>query len=51
MKKILYTLFAATLLTVTAVGCATGNRNSMGGEVTGVGGMSWAEPTDRKSVV
>ncbi len=45
MKKILYTLFAATLLTVTAVGCATGSRNSMGGEVTGVGGMSWAEPT------
>ena len=45
MKKILYTLFAATLLTVTAVGCATGSRNSMGGEVTGVGGLSWAEPT------
>lgn len=25
--------------------CATGGRSSAGGEVTGVGGVSWAEPT------
>ncbi|MDE5930094.1 MAG: formylglycine-generating enzyme family protein, partial [Muribaculaceae bacterium] len=25
--------------------CATGGRSSAGGEVTGVGGSSWAEPT------
>ncbi len=34
---------AATMLT--AASCATGSRNASGGEVTGVGGMSWAEPT------
>ncbi|MDE6317740.1 MAG: formylglycine-generating enzyme family protein, partial [Muribaculaceae bacterium] len=30
---------------LTAASCATGSRNASGGEVTGVGGMSWAEPT------
>ena len=25
--------------------CAAGRRSSAGGEVTGVGGSSWAEPT------
>lgn len=44
MKKILHIL-SALLLVGMAVSCATGNRNSMGGEVTGVGGTSWAEPT------
>ncbi|MDE6066913.1 MAG: SUMF1/EgtB/PvdO family nonheme iron enzyme, partial [Duncaniella sp.] len=44
MKKILHILTAVILVSV-AVSCATGSRNSMGGEVTGVGGTSWAEPT------
>ena len=44
MKKILHILTAILLVSV-AVSCATGSRNSMGGEVTGVGGTSWAEPT------
>ena len=44
MKKILHILSAILLVSV-AVSCATGSRNSMGGEVTGVGGTSWAEPT------
>lgn len=44
MKKILHILFALTALAV-AVSCASGSRSSMGGEVTGVGGTSWSEPT------
>lgn len=46
MKKTSLYLFpiAATMLTV-AASCATGSRNASGGEVTGVGGLAWAEPT------
>ena len=44
MKKILHILFSLAILAI-AAGCATGSRNSMGGEVTGVGGQSWTEPT------
>ena len=44
MKKILHILFALILLSA-VVSCATGPRSSMGGEVTGVGGTSWTEPT------
>ena len=45
MKRIPHIFFPVAILAVVAVGCATGSRNSMGGEVTGVGGASWAEPT------
>lgn len=44
MKKIIHILLGLLALSV-VVSCATGSRNSMGGEVTGVGGTSWAEPT------
>ena len=36
---------SAGLAVVGAVSCATGSRSSAGGEVTGVGGTAWAEPT------
>ena len=43
-KSSLYLLpMAAAMLSVAS--CASGNHSSMGGEVTGVGGISWAEPT------
>ena len=35
----------SALMTMMSVSCATGSRSSAGGEVTGVGGTSWAEPT------
>ena len=44
MKHLIHILFSLSLL-LAAVSCATGSRSSMGGEVTGVGSMSWAEPT------
>ena len=37
--------FIAGATTVLAVSCATGSSGSAGGEVTGIGGGSWAEPT------
>ena len=36
---------SAIALAALAAGCASGSRSSAGGEVTGVGGTSWAEPT------
>ena len=37
---------ALSLLAAAALAsCASGGRSSAGGEVTGVGGTSWAEPT------
>ena len=44
MKKIIHLIIVITLLSA-AVSCATGSRSAAGGEVTGVGGSSWAEPT------
>ncbi|MDE5750170.1 MAG: SUMF1/EgtB/PvdO family nonheme iron enzyme, partial [Duncaniella sp.] len=44
MKHLFHILFSLSLL-LSAVACASGSRSSMGGEVTGVGSMSWAEPT------
>ncbi|MDE6309214.1 MAG: formylglycine-generating enzyme family protein, partial [Muribaculaceae bacterium] len=39
-------ILAIPMVTALAVAsCATGGRSSAGGEVTGVGGTSWAEPT------
>ncbi|MDE5983567.1 MAG: SUMF1/EgtB/PvdO family nonheme iron enzyme, partial [Duncaniella sp.] len=44
MKKIIYILL--TVVAVMAVAsCASSSRSSAGGEVTGVGATSWAEPT------
>ena len=37
--------FVAGATLVLAVSCATGGSGSAGGEVTGIGGGSWAEPT------
>lgn len=45
MKKTSNILMSLALVAI-LVSCATGgSRSSMGGEVTGVGGVSWAEPT------
>ena len=38
-------LAAAPLFTVLLASCFAGKSNSAGGEVTGVGGSAWAEPT------
>ncbi len=43
MKKIIHLIIVITLLSG-AASCATGSRSATGGEVTGVGGSSWAEP-------
>jgi len=40
-KRIIYSCIAAAAL----ASCATGSRSAAGGEVTGVGGTAWAEPT------
>ena len=40
-KRIIYSCIVAAAL----ASCATGSRSSAGGEVTGVGGTAWAEPT------
>ncbi len=42
-KESLYLLPVAAAALLSA--CASGSSGSMGGEVTGVGGMSWTEPT------
>ena len=44
MKKL--TIYLLTIIIAAAVvsSCATGSRNSSGGEVTGVGGTAWNEP-------
>lgn len=44
MKKIIHILLTVTLLSMVGA-CASGNRSAIGGEVTGVGGNSWSEPT------
>lgn len=44
MKKLSLYLLPA-LLAATAVSCASGRRSSSGGEVTGVGGTTFTEPT------
>ena len=44
-NNILLSLGAAALVAFGATSCASGSRSSAGGEVTGVGGTSWAEPT------
>ena len=38
-------VFIITVTTVAATSCASGAHGAAGGEVTGVGGTSWAEPT------
>lgn len=43
-NNILLSLLAAAL-SAAAVSCATGSASSAGGEVTGISGGSWAEPT------
>lgn len=45
MKKLLIYLSLAIIIATTVVSCATGSRSSAGGEVVGVGGTSWTEPT------
>lgn len=44
-KSSLLLLPIATTLLVAAGSCASGNYRAAGGEVTGVGGTSWIEPT------
>ena len=44
MKNTATILIASTTALLLA-SCAAGNRGSAGGEVTGVGGSAWAEPT------
>ena len=44
MKKIFHFLLTSIVLG-SVVSCASGSRGSAGGEVTGVSGTSWAEPT------
>ncbi|MDO5394744.1 MAG: SUMF1/EgtB/PvdO family nonheme iron enzyme [Bacteroidales bacterium] len=43
-NNIMLTVVAATTAVVMAA-CATGSSGTAGGEVTGIGGASWAEPT------
>ena len=43
-NNIMLTVVAATAAVVMAA-CATGSSGTAGGEVTGIGGASWAEPT------
>ncbi len=43
-KTTLYLLSLAVAATIVTA-CASGSSSSMGGEVTGVGGSSWTEPT------
>ncbi len=45
MKKLTIYLLAIIISAAVAASCATGSRNSAGGEVTGVAGSSWTEPT------
>ena len=44
MKKLSIYLLTF-IITLGFAGCASGTRGSAGGEVTGVGGTSWTEPT------
>lgn len=44
-KNSLYLLPVTAASMLMAAACATGSRNSIGGEVTGVSGISWSEPT------
>lgn len=39
------TYILSLIMAVIAVGCASSGRGSAGGEVTGVGGTAWSEPT------
>ena len=43
-KKLTY-LTLGVVATMAATSCAVGPRGASGGEVTGVGGTAWAEPT------
>ena len=48
MRKLtIYIVSAIVASTVASsvAGCASSGRGSAGGEVTGVGGTAWAEPT------
>ncbi len=42
-KRTIYTTLGAMVLVMAS--CAVGSQNRMGGEVTGVSGTAWAEPT------
>ena len=42
-KSIVYIILAT--LSIVVASCAAGSQNRSGGEVTGVGGSAWAEPT------
>ena len=44
MKKI-STYFLPIVISLLVSSCFVGERNAAGGEVTGVSGTSWAEPT------
>ncbi len=44
MKKLIIYLFVCMTMAIVGA-CASSNRNAIGGEVTGVSGMSWSEPT------
>lgn len=44
-KNSLYILPAFAAATMIVASCASGSHSSAGGEVTGVGAVSWAEPT------
>lgn len=44
MKKLSIYLLTIIMAAVVVSSCATGSKNSSGGEVTGVGGSAWNEP-------
>ncbi len=45
MKTLTKILLTGVGIAATLSSCVTGNRSAAGGEVTGVGGTSWVEPT------
>ena len=45
MKLTFSNIILSSLAVATLASCATGSGHSAGGEVTGVGGTSWTEPT------
>ena len=45
MKKIIHILLTVIAITAMVSSCASSSRGSSGGEVTGIGATSWAEPT------
>ncbi len=45
MRRIFYFIIVAVAITISSCMSSRGTRSSMGGEVTGISGTSWTEPT------